>query len=256
MPPSAIAFGPPSTSRLADFITLPLTIALPAVAKYATSVDRPTHYLYVRPHEPRGDEISNKPALFVSNLPIDATESSVKSLFNTLCAGRGRVERTVLQSVAKSVNGFASLRDRAGRESSSSGDESEGEEDDDNTHPATGTKRRRHTGLVDNSVSTVAAGAPKAKKIKRIVVTAQAKEEELLAELEAVSLPNTWENLARPLPSGSCAVVYFVDKSSLQSCLKACRRAAAKAGEGKKSVSGALVWESPADFATGRSRKS
>lgn len=76
----------------------------------------------------------------------------------------------------------------------------------------------------------------KGKKRKRGASTA----EELEQSLSAIDLPSTWD---RPLhPSGSHAVVTFVDKPAMEASLKAARRAAASAAKHPDSPGKMIVW--------------
>jgi len=73
---------PPSKSRMqksiSGFTVLPLT--LPTLKSFPTSA--PTiHYLYVRPHEPTHPTPTTEQSLFLANVPVDASESSIRALF-------------------------------------------------------------------------------------------------------------------------------------------------------------------------------
>lgn len=67
-----------------------LPISLPPLPSYPSSV---THYLYLRPHEPKLPTQNAARSLFLVNVPIDSTELHVKSLFSTqIGLPQGRIE--------------------------------------------------------------------------------------------------------------------------------------------------------------------
>lgn len=57
-----------------------------------------THYLYIRPHEPRIPDPDSTRSLFIVNVPIDTTETHLRHLFGTQLAA-GRVERVQFEDV-------------------------------------------------------------------------------------------------------------------------------------------------------------
>lgn len=57
-----------------------------------------THYLYIRPHEPRIPDPDSTRSLFIVNVPIDTTEAHLRHLFGTQLAA-GRVERVQFEDV-------------------------------------------------------------------------------------------------------------------------------------------------------------
>jgi ribosomal RNA-processing protein 7 len=66
------------------YITLPLQ--LPSIPTYPLPA---THYLYIRPHEPRIPDPDSSRSLFIVNTPIDTTETHLRDLFGKqLAAGR------------------------------------------------------------------------------------------------------------------------------------------------------------------------
>lgn len=81
--------APVSTTPLqvADYTVLPLQ--LPPIASYAVSA---THYLYLRPHEPKIPHPDSPRTLFVANIPGDSTPSHLRTLFTDQLGG-GRIER-------------------------------------------------------------------------------------------------------------------------------------------------------------------
>ena len=66
------------------YITLPLQ--LPTTPLFPQPA---THYLYIRPHEPRIPDPDSSRSLFIVNIPIDTTETHLRHLFGKqLAAGR------------------------------------------------------------------------------------------------------------------------------------------------------------------------
>ncbi|KAF2200269.1 hypothetical protein GQ43DRAFT_481721 [Delitschia confertaspora ATCC 74209] len=63
---------------ISGFTVLPLT--LPTLKSLPTSTPT-THYLYIRPHAPTHPTPTTDRSLFIANVPIDATESSIRTLF-------------------------------------------------------------------------------------------------------------------------------------------------------------------------------
>ncbi|KAL8941185.1 MAG: hypothetical protein Q9211_001924 [Gyalolechia sp. 1 TL-2023] len=67
-----------------------LPISLPPLPSYQVST---THYLYLRPHEPKLPTQTAARSLFLVNVPIDSTEIHIKSLFSIqLGLPQGRIE--------------------------------------------------------------------------------------------------------------------------------------------------------------------
>lgn len=81
-------------SKIAGYQILPLTLPpVPAIPKQAT------HYLYLRPHEPKIPTASAIRSLFAVNVPFDASELHVKHLFATqLSLSHGRIEEVQLSA--------------------------------------------------------------------------------------------------------------------------------------------------------------
>lgn len=73
--------------EISGYFVLPLT--LPPQRSFSTPA---THYLYLRPHEPKIPTEDTPRSLFLVNVPIDATELHMRHLFGTQLGG-GRVER-------------------------------------------------------------------------------------------------------------------------------------------------------------------
>lgn len=78
--------------EIAGYTALPLT--LPSTPSFPVPA---THYLYLRPHEPRIPDPDTPRSLFLVNTPIDTTETHIRHLFGTQLAS-GRVERVDFES--------------------------------------------------------------------------------------------------------------------------------------------------------------
>jgi ribosomal RNA-processing protein 7 len=87
--------------EVAGYTTLPLQ--LPSTQ----SDENPaTHYLYLRPHEPRVPDPDSSRCLFLVNAPIDTTEAHIRHLFGTQLSA-GRVERVSFEDVPVKKRGIA-----------------------------------------------------------------------------------------------------------------------------------------------------
>jgi ribosomal RNA-processing protein 7 len=75
---------------VAEFTVLPLI--LPTLAGLPEQFSNAKHYLYVKPHAPTIRTASDDRSLFIANIPIDATESNLRSLFADQLGG-SMVER-------------------------------------------------------------------------------------------------------------------------------------------------------------------
>lgn len=62
-----------------------------------------THYLYLRPHEPRLPDPDSPRSLFLVNIPIDTTETHLRHLFGTQLSA-GRVERVEFENIPTKKN--------------------------------------------------------------------------------------------------------------------------------------------------------
>lgn len=82
----------PVPHKVADYTILPLTI--PALPAFPT---QSKHYIYVRPHVPKLPNPDSERSLFIANIPIDASEEEIRSLF-TKQLGGGRVEHVDFES--------------------------------------------------------------------------------------------------------------------------------------------------------------
>lgn len=86
--------------EIAGYTVLPLRLP-PAESKRAKPA---THYLYLRPHEPRIPDADTPRSLFVVNVPLDTTELHLRHLFGTQLAA-GRVERVHFETVPTKKKG-------------------------------------------------------------------------------------------------------------------------------------------------------
>ncbi|KAA8612403.1 RRP7 multi-domain protein [Pyrenophora tritici-repentis] len=80
----------PTPKTVADFTILPLTLtALPGLLAHCNDAK---HYIYVKPHSPSIPTASDERSLFITNVPMDATESNMRALFQEQLGG-SMVER-------------------------------------------------------------------------------------------------------------------------------------------------------------------
>lgn len=86
-----------SITEISGYSVLPIT--LPPVSP---SLPEPvTHYVYLRPHEPRIPDPDAARSLFLVNVPIDTTELHLRHLFSSQLSA-GRVERVQFEGVFRS----------------------------------------------------------------------------------------------------------------------------------------------------------
>ncbi|KAL4954918.1 ribosomal RNA-processing protein 7-domain-containing protein [Aspergillus filifer] len=85
--------------EIAGYTALPLT--LPSMPSFPVPA---THYLYLRPHEPRIPDPDTPRSLFLVNTPIDTTETHIRHLFGTQL-GAGRVERVEVEAARTGKKG-------------------------------------------------------------------------------------------------------------------------------------------------------
>ncbi|KAF2091013.1 hypothetical protein K490DRAFT_62344 [Saccharata proteae CBS 121410] len=81
-------------TKVGDYAILPLTA--PATPSFPQPT---THYLYIRPHAPKNPDADTPRSLFAVNLPIDATESRLRSLFAEQLGG-ARIDHVDFEGVA------------------------------------------------------------------------------------------------------------------------------------------------------------
>jgi ribosomal RNA-processing protein 7 len=75
-----------------------LTLELPSTEAYPNPA---THYLYIRPHDPRIPDLDSTRSLFLVNTPIDTTEAHIRALFATSLSS-GRVEKVQFENIPTS----------------------------------------------------------------------------------------------------------------------------------------------------------
>jgi ribosomal RNA-processing protein 7 len=78
---------------LASFTILPIN--LPPLPSYPTPA---VHYLYLRPDAPPTPTVNTPRSLFLSNIPVDASENSLRAFFKQV--GGARVERVEFEGDA------------------------------------------------------------------------------------------------------------------------------------------------------------
>ncbi|EUC27808.1 hypothetical protein COCCADRAFT_110749, partial [Bipolaris zeicola 26-R-13] len=81
--PTKTAKPPPKT--VADFTVLPLT--LPPLPGLPDQCSVAKHYIYIKPHTPSVPTASSDRSLFIANLPPDASETSLRTLFSSQLGG-------------------------------------------------------------------------------------------------------------------------------------------------------------------------
>ncbi|KAJ5484482.1 Ribosomal RNA-processing protein 7 [Penicillium expansum] len=79
--------------QVEGYTTLP--VQLPSTPLFPKPA---THYLYLRPHEPRIPDPDSTRSLFIVNVPIDTTEAHLRHFFGTQLAA-GRVEKVQFEDV-------------------------------------------------------------------------------------------------------------------------------------------------------------
>ncbi|KAJ5225091.1 hypothetical protein N7468_006316 [Penicillium chermesinum] len=87
--------------EVAGYTTLPLQ--LPQTPAFSVQA---THYLYIRPHEPRIPDPDSARSLFLVNAPIDTTETHLRHLFGTQLSA-GRVSSVQFEDVPTKKQGVA-----------------------------------------------------------------------------------------------------------------------------------------------------
>ncbi|KAL8729653.1 MAG: hypothetical protein Q9166_004602 [cf. Caloplaca sp. 2 TL-2023] len=82
-----------------------LPISLPSVPSYPVAA---THYLYLRPHEPKLPIPAAARSLFLANVPFDATELHIKTLLSTqISLSPGRIEEVQFEGSSRRRVGTA-----------------------------------------------------------------------------------------------------------------------------------------------------
>ena len=178
-------------ASVADFTVLPLSLStqsnLPPACAHAK------HYLYIKPHAPSQPTDSSPRSLFIANIPIDATEASLRALFAHQLGG-ARVE-----SVQFDASIPAEVEHKRFRTEELKG--AKGKDAQANR----GTKRKR-----ENAAEGKAGG-------KEMVA-------EGVVEDQDSQLPRIWSRDIRR--SGSGAVVVFLDKASMRGAMSQVQKAA------------------------------
>jgi len=105
-------------TRTGEYTILPLQC--PPVQSFPR---RTTHYLYIRSHAPKLPTSDSSRSLFAVNLPIDATEGSLRKLFTQDALGARRVERVEFEDLAPkksiaSLNLITGKKRKRGKDSS------------------------------------------------------------------------------------------------------------------------------------------
>lgn len=189
--PAAMAPETPSKTKksrvtptaVADFTILPL--ALPALPGLPEQYQDAKHYLYIKPHEPSIPSADDERSLFLANVPIDASEANLRTLFREQLRG-AMVERVAF----------------------------------DASIPAEPMHKRWKA---DGPKQTQDSDEKRGKKRKRSLSEAESLVAEGVVEDEDSALPRLWSTELRK--SGSGAVVVFVDKKSARGALKEVQRA-------------------------------
>ncbi|KAF7586978.1 Ribosomal RNA-processing protein 7 [Aspergillus hancockii] len=86
--------------EIGGYTVLPLRLP----SSQAKNAKPATHYLYLRPHNPRIPDADTPRSLFVVNIPIDTTELHLRHLFGAQLAA-GRVERVEFEAVPTKKKG-------------------------------------------------------------------------------------------------------------------------------------------------------
>ena len=180
---------PPGTKlkfpqTIAGFLVLPLS--LPPQKALPNPTTTQTHYLYLRPDAPKTPNPDTPRSLFLSNVPIDADEASLRSLFKELCGAIvDRVEFDEDDRLKEDV--LASL----------------------------GIDSSVAAGKTGSDGETAGGGGVLGKRKRR-------EDKEVVGLEEDLRLPTTWGQWLKK--SGSGAVVAFVDAASMQRAFRECRR--------------------------------
>lgn len=178
-------------TSVADFAILPLS--LPTLPNLPSSCADAKHYLYVKPHTPAQAVESSPRSLFLANVPIDATETNLRTLFADHLGG-ARVESVQFDASIPAVvehKRFKSEELRGGKK--------------DDAQASRGTKRKRED-------ERHGKGGKKEMVAEGVV------------EDEDSALPRIWDNEIRR--SGSGAVVIFLDRASMKGAWSAVQKTA------------------------------
>jgi ribosomal RNA-processing protein 7 len=170
---------------VSDFAILPLTLpTLPGLPDHCSSAQ---HYLYVKPQSQNIATADDERSLFLANIPVDASETHIRALFQEQLGG-SMVERVEFDASIPAETMHKRWRsDRA----ASDGEKVVGEQRG---------KKRKRTNADDAAV--IAEG---------VVEDAES------------SLPKLWNTEVKR--SGSGAIAVFVDKKSARGALKCVQKA-------------------------------
>ncbi|KAF1946817.1 hypothetical protein EJ02DRAFT_499677 [Clathrospora elynae] len=168
---------------VADFTILPLT--LPALPGLPESHGDAKHYMYIKPNEQNIATADDERSLFIANVPIDASESNIRALFQEQLGG-AMVERVEFDGPVPALPLHKRWKgDRPTKEDMGGAEEKRG-------------KKRKRT----EDAAVIAEG---------------------VVEDADSALPKLWKSEVRR--SGSGAVVVFVDKKSARGALKEVQKA-------------------------------
>jgi ribosomal RNA-processing protein 7 len=187
--PSKTKRSKATPKTVADFTVLPLT--LPTLSGLPAYYNDAKHYIYIKAHSPSLPTADDDRSLFMANTPIDASERSIRALFQEQLGG----------SMVERVEFDASV-------------------------PAQPMhKRWRNTdkpAAIEDDVAVGGGGADKRGKKRKRVDDAAVIAEGVVEDAES-ALPRLWNSEVRK--SGSGAVVVFVDRKSAKGALKEVQRA-------------------------------
>ena len=170
-------------TTVGEFTILPLT--LPKLPGLPEAYSDAKHYLYIRAHAPSIPTPSADRSIFVSNVPIDASETNLRQLFADQLGG-SRVESVDFDSAIPAAPAYKRFKDDGKR----AREDEEGEAGEKK-----GRKRKRDEDVVAEGV----------------------------VEDEESALPRVLNGEIRR--SGGCAVVVFVDKESRKGALREVQKA-------------------------------
>ncbi|KAL8698544.1 MAG: hypothetical protein Q9201_006513 [Fulgogasparrea decipioides] len=135
-------------SEISGYKILP--ISLPPLPSYPVTA---THYLYLRPHEPKLPTPSAARSLFLVNVPFDSTELHIKNLFSIqIGLPQGRVEEVQFEGSRRrsgNVEGAAAqaTKDKKGKKRKRGRENGDIEEIEGTALPATWDRELRTNGL-------------------------------------------------------------------------------------------------------------
>lgn len=176
----------PIPKTISEFSILPLSI--PALPSYQHDT---THHLYVRRHEPKVSTPDDERSLFVTNVPVDSTETHFRAIVSAL-VGPGKFES--IQFASDKKPSLASLEPAqaarlngiASRKRKRDDDDSEDEEEEIARLPTTWTRKLHKSGSTavmvladEKSVDLVLKAITKAHKTKKFPVWGEGVQEKV-----------------------------------------------------------------------------